>query len=153
MDKAFGHRADTYYQAGINGKNSEFHAAMGLCNLPMVDGIITQRKELFNLYQDQLHNLPVKLLRIPDDATFNYAYFPVIFRSHAAMQRVKQALEEENIFPRRYFYPSLNQLPYHQGEACPISEGISQKVLCLPFYHQLERHDLERITVIIRKSL
>ena len=153
LDKAFGHRADTYYQAGINGKNSEFHAAMGLCNLLTVDHIIEQREKLFHLYHDQLYDLPVKLLRIPDGVAFNYAYFPVIFSSYAEMQRVKQALEEENIYPRRYFYPSLNQLPYHKGEACPISEDISQKVLCLPFYQQLEQRDVERITAIIRKLL
>ena len=153
LDKAFGHRADAYYQAGTNGKNSEFHAAMGLCNLPTVDDIITQRRELFDLYQEQLHDLPVQLLQIPNDVTFNYAYFPVIFGAHAVMQRVKQALEEENIYPRRYFYPSLNQLPYHQGKACPISEDISQKVLCLPLYQQLEQRDVERITAIVRKSL
>ena len=153
LDKAFGHRADEYYQAGINGKNSEFHAAMGLCNLPLVDGIIEQRKELFGLYQDRLSDLPLRLLQVPEDVAFNYAYFPVIFDNAEVMHWVKQALENDQIYPRRYFYPSLNRLPYHQGQTCPVSEGVSEKVLCLPLYHQLERHDLERIVSIIRQAL
>ena len=151
--KAFGHRAEEYYEVGINGKNSEFHAAMGLCNLPMVDEFIRQRKVIFELYLELLFGLPLRTLQIGTEITYNYAYFPVIFNTHSEMLRVKEALEREQIFPRRYFYPSLNRLPYHQGEACPVSEEISSKVLCLPFYHQLEQEDVKKIASIIRKSL
>ncbi len=153
LSKAFGHRAEEYYQVGINGKNSEFHAAMGLCNLPMVDSIIGQRKAIFERYAALLSGLPVRILQIDKNITYNYAYFPVIFETHDDMLKVKAALEQENIFPRRYFYPSLNRLPFREGEACPVSEDISQKVLCLPFYHQLAQQDVQRIALIIRKSL
>ena len=148
--KAFGHRADDYRYASINGKNSEFHAAVGLCNLPIIDQVIAQRKDIYVRYRAQLDGLPLRIPQPDERIRYNYAYFPVIFPSHEAMQRVKTALEAERIFPRRYFYPSLNQLPYHTGEACPVSEDTADRVLCLPFYHELADRDVDRIATIVK---
>jgi dTDP-4-amino-4,6-dideoxygalactose transaminase len=69
----------------------------------------------------------------------------VIFESEQLMLHVKQYLADHGINTRRYFYPSLNKLPYHTGADCPISEDISLRVLCLPFYQTLEVQDVERI--------
>ena len=150
--KAFGHRADDYQYASINGKNSEFHAAIGLCNLPTIDQVIDQRRTIFQRYQDLLYGTSVRILQPRDSIRYNYAYFPVILSSHESMLRVKAALEADRIFPRRYFYPSLNQLPYHQGATCPVSEDITERVLCLPFYHELASEDVERVALIVKNN-
>ena len=149
--KTFGHRNDDYYMAGINGKNSELHAAVGLCNLRVIDAVIHQRKALFELYCSSLARLPIRTLQLSIDKRnkHNYAYFPVIFENHETMMNVKTALESQNIFPRRYFHPSLNKLPHTSGEDCPVSEKISDCVLCLPFYHNLSVSNLERIAETI----
>ena len=148
--KTFGHRMDEFHMAGINGKNSELHAAIGLCNLNMVDYLIQERKIIFDLYKDLLDHLPLKTLQIDPSNKHNYGYFPVVFESHDKMMQIKTALERENIFPRRYFYPSLNKLPFNSGESCPISEKISESVLCLPFYHDLKKTDVLRIAETIK---
>ena len=80
LSKAFGHRADDHYRIGINGKNSELHAAMGLCNLPRVTDAIESRKQLFDAYYHHLDKLPLQWRRPDSTLTYNYAYFPVIFR-------------------------------------------------------------------------
>ena len=151
--KAFGHRAEDYRYASINGKNSEFHAAIGLCNLSTIDQVIARRQKIYDYYRELLQGQPLRILQAEEQLTYNYAYFPVIFSSHEAMLRVKAALEADRIFPRRYFYPSLNRLPYHQGAACPISEDITRRVLCLPFYHELSDADVERVATVIKKHL
>jgi len=155
LAKAFGHRADDYFNVGINGKNSELHAAMGLCNLKLIDQIIQERKALFDNYVHCLEPLPVRLLNPAsiDGFQFNYSYFPVIFENESTMLDVKAALEKNQIFPRRYFYPALNQLPFHLGEACPVAEDISSRVLCLPFYQQLSGEDMHRIVRIVKQEL
>lgn len=153
--RAFGHRGDeSYYFAGINGKNSEFHAAMGLCNLPHVPEIIATRKEVFVAYDSLLNwdilERPVRA----SEVEYNYAYYPLVFPSEQIMKRTMEALAEEEIIPRRYFYPSLNTLPFMpQQIACPISEDISLRVLCLPLYVGLPHEDIERISAIINKCL
>lgn len=153
--RAFGHRGDEeYYFAGINGKNSEFHAAMGLANLPHLSQIIAARRAIFDEYDSRLN---WNLLRKPTLATeleYNYAYYPVVFSSEPQMRKVQQALLQSDIVPRRYFYPSLNTLPYMPTYyACPVSESVSLRVLCLPLYVGLTAEEVSLIAKIINDTL
>lgn len=149
----FGHIGDDYYTIGINGKNSEPHAAMGLCNLPRVGQFMEARKAISELYDSLL--LPLGLQRPvePAQVTYNYAYYPVIFESEEKLLQVKAKLAENQVNTRRYFYPSLNKLPYYTGENCPVSENVARRVLCLPFYQELALEDVERICTIIKQTL
>lgn len=152
--KSFGHIGDEYFVIGINGKNSEFHAAMGLCNLPRVGSFIAARRKLAMLYKEALSGLAIRYPQ-PDESVleYNYAYFPVVFESEQQMHFVKELLAQNDINTRRYFFPSLNKLPYHTGAVCPVSEDISLRVLCLPFYQQLEHEQVGRISSLIRQAL
>lgn len=148
--KSFGHIGDEYFSLGVNGKNSEFHAAMGLCNLPRVPEFIEARRQIAELYHAGLFEIPLQYPVIPPNVKYNYSYFPVIFSSEEQMHKVKDVLAAHDINTRRYFFPSLNKLPYHTGAECPISEDISSRVLCLPFYQQLEHSQVNKITELIK---
>lgn len=153
--RAFGHQGDEHYlYAGINGKNSEFHAAMGLCNLPHVPEIISARKEIFDAYDSILNwDILFKPVMHPE-IEYNYAYYPVVFPSEEVMKNVMEALRVEDIIPRRYFYPSLNTLSFMPRQiACPVSEDIAVRVLSLPLYVGLPYSDVERISNIINSHL
>ncbi len=149
--RQFGHVYDDYFSVGINAKNSEFHAAMGLCVLPKVKDIVSERKRISELYIAGIENLdiliPTKEIR---GLGYNYAYFPVLFSTEEKLLKTKNLLEKNNILTRRYFYPSLNNLPYlNNPDSCPISENISRKVLCLPLYFGLEENKIDSISSII----
>ncbi len=153
LAKRFGHNKDEHIQLGINGKQSEFHAAMGLAVLPHLPEIIAARKHICELYDQELagavrHPAPQK------DLQYNYAYYPVVFQNEAQLLRVFNALSKQNIFARRYFYPSLNTLPYlAQKTACPISEDISSRIACLPLYPELKDKQVKEVTHIIKTAL
>lgn len=152
--RSFGHIGDSYFSLGINGKNSEFHAAMGLCNLPKVDGFIIQRKTITDLYKSELHSQPIDIPEVAQGITYNYSYFPVLFRSEKELMTVKTHLEKNELNTRRYFYPSLNNLPYIKLPShCPQSENISARILCLPMYQQLPTEDVTRICSLIKEVL
>jgi dTDP-4-amino-4,6-dideoxygalactose transaminase len=138
---------------GINGKNSEFHAAMGLCNLPFVDEILRKRKEQSLYYDELLGDMPRGRLAVQKDCDYNYAYYPVVFYSEELVVRVKDTLEENNIFTRRYFSPSLSSLHYVHHTPTPVSDDIAARILCLPLYHDLQPEDQQRITTIILKVI
>jgi len=149
--RAFGHIGEEHFSLGINGKNSELHAAMGLCLLPRISEFIQHRKALVKNYDHLLQGSKLTRPRATaENLTYNYAYYPVIFDSEAHLIACQQALHSKNIFPRRYFYPSLNRLPYHHGEACPIAEDVSSKVLCLPLSQQITFEIQEQIAFIIK---
>lgn len=146
--RQFGHVYDDYYSVGINGKNSEFHAAMGLCVLPSIAAIIEDRKRISLLYDTSLK----KMLQRPvmeNALNYNYAYYPVVFASEQILLQVVEKLKLQQIAGRRYFYPSLNELPFIKKQPCPVSEDISRRVLCLPLYHGLEDKHIETIIVCI----
>lgn len=155
--KKFGHIGeDEYLDVGINAKMSELHAALGLCMLPKLTEIIAYRKVCSGWYDEQLHNCNLQKPLPPDGLEYNHAYYPVIFPSHKVMIRVRQALLDNGIGPRRYFHPSLNTLPFLKPKMkliCSVSEDISSRVFCLPLFVGLQRRDVEVICNIINKFL
>ncbi|MDT8717884.1 DegT/DnrJ/EryC1/StrS family aminotransferase [Clostridium sp. 19966] len=139
-------------EVGINGKMNEFEAAMGLCVLDDIDKIFENRKKA---YENYMNYLSKKLIRQEQNinSSLNYCYFPVVFKDEESLLKVKRVLENENIYPRRYFYPSLNDLPYIKNKAhsVPNSEYISIRILCLPLYDSLEPNVQKNIIGIINK--
>lgn len=152
--RSFGHRYDDYFSVGINAKNSELHAAMGLCILPRLQDIIARRKQLFELYNGLLAGVEKPVVPEPDHFKYNYGYYPVVFQSEDILLKVKGALAGQHILTRRYFYPSLNELPFlERYVSCPLSESVSRRVLSLPLYYDLTNADVERICSIINDTL
>ena len=153
--RQFGHIDDEHFSIGINGKNSEFHAAMGLCNIKYIAQILKMRQMQWIYYEKQFLSIKqVKILAIPQGIDYNCAYFPIVFSSEKKLIQIVKVLNSQDITPRRYFYPSLNELPYLQDhQPCPISESISKSVLCLPLFHKLNKYNQERIVDTILKEL
>lgn len=154
MMRNFGHcTASEFGDVGINGKNSELHAAMGLCNLGYVDEILAVRRTLSERYKVNLHGLPLRFQHILADTDYNHAYFPVVFESEAVLLRLIARLNLNSVFPRRYFYPSLSKLPYVHDQRAPIAEDIAQRILCLPLYHTLSVEEVDMICRFVRQEL
>lgn len=136
----FGHKGREDFQGlGINGKMSELQAAMGLAVLPHLNFIMQKRKAAVDFYERYLTQF--KTLKIRESTQWNYSYFPIIFDAEATLLETQQRLNEKGIFPRRYFFPSLNTLPYVALSEMPISESISQRIMCLPLSHDLSEED------------
>ncbi len=151
----FGHNGDTFEGVGINAKNSEFHAAMGLANLDYIENIIEHRRALSACYDQNLLNinLPIKTQKIHSQCEYNYAYYPVVFETEKDLLRVKSELEGSYIQPRRYFYPSLNNLPYLEYQRMPNAEYLAERILCLPLYHDLTLSEVDYISRVIIRTL
>lgn len=153
LQRKFGHFYDDYKCVGINGKQSEFHAAMGLANFPYISQIIAERKRVSDLYDKELSNLVQRPKQQPE-LEYNYAYYPVVFKSETELLKILEALNNHDIYARRYFWPSLNNLPYLQEtNKCPISEDISSRIACLPLYPDLSNEEAIKICKIIKESL
>ena len=152
LQKRFGHQGDEHIRLGINAKQSEFHAAMGLANFPYIKDIIADRKRVSDMY-DQLLSGVVGRPKAQINLEYNYAYYPVVFKNEQELKAVFAALNKQDIFPRRYFYPSLNKLPYVERRSCPVSEDISSRIACLPLYVGLEDKNIQTIAKIIRDEL
>lgn len=145
LEKRFGHQGDEHFCLGINAKQDEFNAAMGLANFAHLDEIIVARKHIVEQY-DSLLSGKVRRPKMQDGLRYNYAYYPVVFENEKELLSAFERLSKIDVFPRRYFYPSLNQLPYLQKYyPCLVSEDITTRIACLPLYVGLQDADVKRI--------
>jgi dTDP-4-amino-4,6-dideoxygalactose transaminase len=149
----FGHNGEeAFWGLGINGKNSELHAAMGVLNLKYIDEIRRVRKSQWLLYDQLLNtNKNITCLKPNPDFIYNYAYFPIVFQSEAQLLSIRKILNEASVFPRRYFYPTLNKLPYLEYVNMPNAEFISDRVMCLPLFFELKDDTIKNICSIINQ--
>lgn len=147
--KRFGHYGDDHRMLGINAKASEFNAAMGLCNLPYVPGLINKRKAVSELYDELLANT-FERPQLPNDTIYNFGYYPILTKNEEQLNDILTKLAKKDIYPRRYFYPSLNTLPYLDSQqSCPVSEDVATRILCLPLYADLAHEDVHKICEVL----
>jgi len=154
--RRFGHQGpEEFHGVGTNAKLSEFHAAMGLCNLNHVDEIFGKRKAICEIYDQALpshkssainHQLSSIVHR--KGASRNYAYYPVLFQSERELLDAIVRFEANGIYPRRYFYPSLNRLTESfkmQPREFALSENAASRILCLPLSASIDAVGVERV--------
>ena len=141
---------ENFDELGLNAKNSEFHAAMGLANLKYLAKIQEKRKELSLRYDEKLQTLKAFRPFWHPKSENNYSYYPIVFESEELMLKCIDELKAHEIFSRRYFYPSLaDSLPYTEKQQLSVTDELSSKVLCLPLYYDLTIEEVDMICRIL----
>jgi len=159
--KNFGYASETAVVAtGINGKMSEFNAALGLLQLKHVDSVIDRRRAIDEQYRAALETVPgIRCVSGRGEKKSNYAYFPIMLEDSYPLSRdsLYQRLREHNILTRRYFYPLISDFPMYRGLASAqvtnlsVARNAAERVLCLPIYPELANGDVQRIVEVICK--
>jgi len=147
----FGHDGPlAFHGLGINGKMSELQAAMGLAVLPYMEKMLRGREASVKTYEEALnHNF--QRLKLRANNQWNFSYFPILFENEERLLKAERELLANDIMARRYFYPSLNTLPYVNNKQLPISEDVAERVLCLPLYFGLQAVEQALILASINK--
>jgi dTDP-4-amino-4,6-dideoxygalactose transaminase len=142
---------EAFAELGLNGKNSEFHAAMGLVNLGHIQEIHDNRKRITERYDEKLKGYKAIKQIWHNNSAQNYAYYPIVVETEELLHKCIESLKLNGVVVRRYFYPSLSKvLPYLDSVEMPITEDIAKRVMCLPLFHDLT---LEEVDLICRLLL
>ena len=157
--KNFGHAGEVNVVApGINGKMSEFNAALGLLQLQHIAKALARRKLIDLAYRERLREVRgIHCLGDAGETQANYAYFPILVQPGYPLSRdaLNQRLRDKGIFPRRYFYPLISEFPMYRGlpsahrDNLPVASAAALQVLCLPIYPDLPLTAVEEISSII----
>ena len=148
----------TVVASGINGKMSEFNAALGLLQLKHIDAALARRQEIDASYRNRLKGVRgLRCLQGAGEKSGNFAYFPILVDADYPLSRdgLYQKLRDQNIFARRYFFPLISNFPMYRGlpsahrNNLPVAADAAQKVLCLPIYPALESAQIEAITDLV----
>jgi dTDP-4-amino-4,6-dideoxygalactose transaminase len=150
----------TVVAAGINGKMSEFNAALGLAQLERIDGAIAQRAYIDRLYREALGDVPgIRLHELLNGGSTNHGYFPIFIGPEFPLSRdeVYRRLRDQGIMARRYFYPLITDFPMYRHlasaqESLPVARRAASTVICLPIFPGLEGRDVQRIADIFTKA-
>lgn len=142
---------------GANAKMNEFCAVMGLCNLKHVDEEIAKRKQVSERYRSHLEGVDgIKLLTIKEGVKTNYAYFPIVVDEKVFgcdRNRIKDVLAQNGVGVRKYFYPLVSDMDCYKGRfdsvSLPVAKWVSDRVLTIPMFADLELADVDRICSII----
>lgn len=156
----------TVVAPGINGKMNEVQAAFGLLQLQHIDGALSTRQKIYQHYHNSLNNIPgVRLLKVPDNITWNYAYCPIFIDASFPCSRdeLYSLMKDKGILTRRYFYPLISSFPMYRGfdsanpANLPLAQSIAEAVLCLPIHPDLQEDEQNLVIDILlaqaRRSL
>lgn len=150
----FGHKGPESFQGiGINAKMSELQGAMGLAVFPYMETILKGRKQAVDFYNKNLNFNALQKMELRPFTDWNYSYYPIRFENQTQLLQVVKALNEKQIFPRRYFYPSLNTLSYVSRNTMPVSEAVASRILCLPLWHNISKTQSQNIVNKINNML
>lgn len=140
---------------GINGKMNEMEASMGILQLKYLKQNIKKRKEIFDYYHNEISLIDnLKMISIPKDVKYNYSYAPIFFNDGLQKRDyVYQKMRENNIFPRKYWYPLISKFDNYNFKGSNSTKNaidLSERVLCLPIYPDLSMADCRRIIRILK---
>lgn len=146
---------------GINGKMSEFNAALGLLQLKHIDDALARRKQIESRYREALVKVPgISFLPLPPDTNGNASYFPIFVGDHYPLSRddLYQRMKDAGIYGRRYFYPLISDMPMYRGlssakaENLRLSHRIADRVICLPIYPDLLDEQVDTIAALVAEA-
>lgn len=151
--RSFGHVGDEHFSLGMNAKMSEVHAAMGLAILPHMADIKARRAAASARYDAALAGLGLTRPSVPEGTTPNHGYYALLAESEAQREHLLRSMAAEGVHGRRYFFPSLDALPYIKGQSCPVSRDAAARALCLPLHADLDPSMQDRVLVALRNAL
>ena len=149
----------TVMAPGINGKMNEFQAALGVLQLDYIDQCIAARGAIAQQYRQSLQDISgIRLLPVRAKDVENYSYFPILIEPEYSLTRdqLYDKLREQGIYARRYFYPLVSDFPMYRGlssadsKNLPVAKSVSEQILCLPIYPDLQSTNLEYVIKIIQ---
>ena len=139
---------DSIVGLGINAKMNEFQAAMGLAVLESIEHVLQKRFELWSYYNTILSKC-FQIQKWNSFATNNFGYFPILFQDERSLQEAQKKMNVCDIFPRRYFFPSLENIFGEKANQCMISKEVSQRILCMPLYESFSKEYINLIADLI----
>ena len=141
-------------EVGINGKMNEFSAAMGLLNLQIYKEEQNKREKIKKYYDEKISKIQgIRVPKMPDNVTNSYQYYPIVIEDDYPISRdeLYDKFRKNNIFVRKYFYPACSDYECYRDEpsiirtSLDVVNDLKNRVLCLPYYGDLEQEKIKFI--------
>ncbi len=144
---------------GINGKMNELQAAFGLENLKIFRKEQEKREKIKQFYDNELKGIKgIRIPKMPENTTNSYQYYPIVIEEDYPISRdsLYTILKEQNILTRKYFYPACHDYDCYKNNPSikksdlSVVDDLKNRVLCLPYYGNLEEDIIKTICEVIK---
>lgn len=138
-------------EIGFNYRMTNLTAAIGVAQLERANEIIHKKRQLFEIYKNELFGLPIKFQN-EDEKSFNtYWMISIIVENENIRDLIREELRLNSV-ETRPFFPPANIMPvFYTDEIFPIALNLSKIGLNLPSYPDLSKGEVEFICAIIKK--
>jgi dTDP-4-amino-4,6-dideoxygalactose transaminase len=138
---------------GINGKLSEFHAAVGLAVASVFNAQLNTRRAMAASYMEALLDFSeVRYCKKPDDSAWQL--FPLLLPTLESANAFEEHTRLLGMEIRRYYRPSLSShLGVERVTECPVSEDLSQRMCCVPIYSNASEFEVDEMVALATLSL
>ncbi len=142
-------------RTGMNGRLDTLQAAILLAKLDVFDAELAARARVAGLYDAALAGRVAIPARVPD-STSAWAIYAVLLDDEAVRGSVQAALREEGV-PTAIYYPrplhhQPAYAPHHRGNALPVAEDLSTRILALPIHPDLSDAHVHHVSEAVRRA-
>ncbi len=151
--RAYGFQGDYNSRyAGLNGKMSELHAALGVLTLARIEDVLDIRRNLVSRYQARFagsRDVAVQPVAAADRSTRKD--LAVLFASGYLRDAAEDRLVAAGIQVKRYFRPCHQMDAYarYAHGVLPVTEDVHSRILCLPLFQSLPLDEIDRISDVV----
>ena len=136
---------------GFNYRMTDLEAALGQSQLRRLDAIVAERNMLLGRYQKLFSELPVQLLRVPEDvlSSLHLAVIRLADRRPEHHRRIFEGLRASGIGVQLHYIP-VHLQPYYrkmgfQEGNYPEAEAYASNAISIPLYPGLQERDQRRV--------
>ena len=156
--EAKGAHAYDMAELGYNYRMPDVLCALGLAQLPRLDGWVAARQKIARAYSRAFAALPqvVPLYTHPDRSN---AYHLYVVRLAASLDRdrVFAVLRQEGIGANVHYAPvywhSFYQARGYRKGLCPVAERLSRQILTLPMFPGMTEEDVARVVDAVMRAI
>lgn len=148
---------------GLNARMSEFHAALAIESLKMLEANVKRRNEIAARYRMHLSKLSgITFQKVREGNRHTFKDFTILVDEESfGMSRDTLAwhLKKEDIDTRKYYYPPVHKITAYwdrwgknYDERLPVTNMLSERALSLPIWSHMEMEIVDRVAETIARA-
>jgi len=140
-----------YEEVGYNYRMTNICAAIGLSQIEQVELILKRKKELSNLYQEELKECPLDFQNEQPNGVSSYWLVSILTKDKNVRDDLSNFLNKSGVETRPLFFPAHTMPMFNSEGSFPVAQDLSDRGLNLPSFPDLSNENILEISGYIKE--
>lgn len=140
-----------YEEIGYNYRMTNICAAIGLSQIEQVEPILKRKKEIANLYREELQECPLIFQNTQSNGVTSNWLISILSKDRKVRDDLSIYLRKSGVETRPLFYPANTMPMFNSKASFAVANNLSDRGVNLPSYPDLSNKDIVQISGYIRK--